>query len=84
MRVYGGNIGYSVRPSERRKGYAKWMLSQALVYCRKIGMSKVLINCLEKNEGSRRTILANGGKYESTIYVPGENVNLERYWIELE
>ena len=82
LRIYGGNIGYSVRPCERRKGYAKWMLSQALIYCRNIGMDKVLVNCLEKNGASRRTILANGGKYESTIYVPGENVNLERYWIE--
>lgn len=82
LRIYGGNIGYSVRPSERRKGYAKWMLSRALAYCRKLGMNKVLINCLETNEASRRTILANGGRYESTIYVPGENVYLERYWIE--
>ena len=23
---YGGHIGYSVRPDERRKGYASWML----------------------------------------------------------
>ena len=24
---YGGHIGYSVRPDERRKGYAAWMLA---------------------------------------------------------
>lgn len=26
LRTLGGHIGYSVRPSERRKGYASWML----------------------------------------------------------
>lgn len=32
---YGGNIGYGIRPSERRKGYAAQMLSLALKECKK-------------------------------------------------
>ena len=83
LRQYAGHIGYSVRPSERRKGYGKAMLGAALPYCRKIGLERVLITCEENNEASRRTILANGGTYESTVFDPEDNENLERYWIEL-
>lgn len=83
LREYGGRIGYSVRPSERNQGVAKWMLQNLLPICREHEMKKVLITCLTDNEPSRRTILANGGIYERTTYLESEQVNLERYWIEL-
>ena len=82
---YGGHIGYCVRPSERRKGYAKAMLQETLVYCRQtLGLPFVLISCLENNEASRRTILSNGGKYINTVFWNERNVNLQRYQIDLE
>jgi predicted acetyltransferase len=37
-----GHIGYGIRPSERRKGYATMMLKLALEHCKKIGLEKVL------------------------------------------
>lgn len=80
---YGGHIGYSVAPGERRKGYATLMLKLALPKCRALGLDRVLITCIRGNEGSRRTILNNGGAYESTVFEPDEGVYLERYWIEL-
>lgn len=83
LKDFGGHIGYSARPSERRKGYAALMLHEALPFCREIGLKKVLITCLESNEGSRRTILKNGGVYESTVIEPREGKPLERYWITL-
>ncbi len=83
LEKYAGHIGYSVRPSERRKGYAKEMLRQCLPYCREIGLMRVMIACNDNNEASRRTILANGGVYEKTVYEPDEKVNLEQYWITL-
>ena len=83
LEKYAGHIGYSVRPSERRKGYAKRMLKESLPFCRKIGLTRVLISCLTDNEGSRRTILDNGGVYESTVTDPDSGKTLERYWIDL-
>lgn len=83
LEKYAGHIGYSVRPCERRKGYAREMLRMALPYCRELGLTRVLITCDANNEGSRRTILSNGGAYESTVHEPDEGIDLERYWIDL-
>ena len=58
----GGHIGYSVRPSERRKGYATRILSYALKECKKLGLDKVILGCYKKNIGSAKTIIKNGGK----------------------
>ena len=80
---FGGHIGYSIRPSERQRGYAKEMLKRVLPYCRELGLERVLITCDENNIGSEKTILANGGVYESTIYESNENLYLKRYWIKL-
>ena len=83
LEKFAGHIGYSVAPSERRKGYASQMLRLALPKCRDLGIDRVLITCIDSNVGSRKTILSNGGVYESTVFEPDEKVYLERYWIDL-
>ncbi len=81
--LYCGHIGYSVRPSERRKGYATQMLKAVLPFCKTLGLDRVLITSHTENEASRRTILKNGGIYENTVQEPDENKDIERYWITL-
>ena len=83
LEKYAGHIGYSVRPSERCKGYAKEMLRMTLPFCQEIGIDKVLIACIDGNIGSEKTILANGGSYESTVYEPNGDRYLKRFWVTL-
>ncbi len=81
LSVWGGHIGYSVRPSERRKGYATEMLRQDLINCKQYGLEKVLITCDFDNIASKKTIIANGGIFEKEIMVDDDRI--ERYWIQL-
>ena len=78
---HSGHIGYGVRPSERRKGYAKAMLALCLEEARACGLDKVLVCCDLDNAGSRSTIKACGGKFER-LAITGAEVD-ERYWIYL-
>ena len=72
----GGHIGYSVRPSARRRGHAAKALADALPVARTVGIDRVLLTCDEDNAGSRATIEKNGGQYEDT------RNGKRRYWIE--
>lgn len=83
LEKYAGHVGYSVCPGERRKGCATEMLRLVLPECRALGLRRVLLCCRTDNEGSRRTILHNGGVYESTVYLAERGAHLERYWIDL-
>ena len=73
----GGHIGYSVRPSRRREGHASRALALSLPWCRDLGIDRVLVTCDVDNEGSRRTIEANGGVQED---IRGDK---RRFWIDV-
>ena len=79
--LWGGHIGYSVRPAERRKGYAREMLRLNLENCRARGLEKVMVTCSRGNIASEKTIQANGGIFEREVEVEGEMI--KRYWITL-
>ena len=74
----GGHIGYSIRPSERGKGYAKESLRQGLQIAKEKNINRVLVTCSIKNPASRAVILANGGQLKDIRH------ETERYWIDLE
>lgn len=78
-----GNIGYSVRFSQRRKGYAKAMLAMAKDICRSMGMKQILVSCHKENIASAKTIQNNGGILENEVVDQRNNEVLQRYWIEL-
>ncbi|WLD94355.1 GNAT family N-acetyltransferase [Alkalihalobacillus sp. AL-G] len=78
----GGHIGYGVRPSERRKGYATKILEQALKKTAELGIEKVLVTCNKDNVASERTILKNGGILEDE-FIEDDGTIVRRYWIEL-
>ena len=81
---YGGHIGYSVRKSERNKGYAKEELRQALIYCKdRLHINRVLLTCDNDNFASKKTILSQGGEKENEVFLKAENCVIERYWIDL-
>ena len=77
-----GHIGYSVRPSERRKGYATKMLALALEKCRDLGIENVLISCDKNNIASRKTILKNGGAFTSE-FTEDDGNTVQQYWITI-
>lgn len=81
LSVYGGHIGYSVRPDERRKGYATEMLRRVLPVAHARGLTRVLVTCCADNVASERVILRNGGVYDRTVTVDGASI--KRYFISL-
>lgn len=84
-----GHIGYGVRPSERRKGYATQMLKYALKECKKYGLNKVIVGCYKENKGSAKTIIKNNGKLikEKDIFIDINDfwrINLVDQFYEIE
>jgi predicted acetyltransferase len=77
----GGHIGYSIRPSARRRGLATWALAEVLVTARTKGFDRVLITCAEDNVASARVIEHHGGVLEDVRDT--ELGRTRRYWIAL-
>ncbi len=79
---FGGHIGYSVRPADRKNGYAIQMLRLALDEAKALGLDRVRIACDRYNIASAKTIQANGGVLDGERYDPQDGTLTQRYWIK--
>lgn len=82
LRQFGGNIGYSIHPHYRQKGYGSLQLKLLLNEIKLLGVTKILVTCHVDNEGSRKIIENNNGQFES-IVIEDDSHKLRRYWINL-
>lgn len=78
----GGNIGYGIRPSERRKGYNKINLYLALEICQNYGLEEILLDCNANNIGSKKSMEALGGILVSD-YIDREESHCLKYKINV-
>ena len=76
---FGGHIGYGVRPSYRRQGFATEILRQSLALINGLGVTEVLVTCAEDNVGSIKVIESQGGILENSVNFEG--ILQRRYWI---
>ena len=79
----GGHIGYSIRPTERKKGYATLMLKLGLQKCRELNLNKILITCDKTNVASAKVIQKNNGILENEVFSETFSEIIQRYWINL-
>ena len=84
MKKFGGNIGYSIRPTERRKGYNKINLYLGLIKANKLNLDRVMLDCDVNNIGSDRTMKALGGVLERTEIDPYDGILTNVYWFDVK
>ena len=80
---FASNFGYSIRPGERGKGYAKEQLRLGLLKAKEAGLGKVRIVCRDTNVGSNKTILSNGGVYVDSVFGEKSGLSINRYDIQI-
>ncbi len=84
MKLFGGNIGYSIRPTERRKGYNKINLYLGLIEAKKLGLDRVMLDCDVNNIASDKTMQALGGVLEKTEIDPSDGILTNVYWFNVD
>ena len=82
LRREGGNIGYSIRPSARGKGFGSEILRLSLGRARELGLADVLLTCGKPNVVSAKVIKRNGGVLESEEFLPNRGEIVQRYVIQ--
>ncbi len=78
-----GHIGYGIRPSERRKGYATTILKSTIEEAKKMGIDKVLLGSYTGNIGSWKVMEKCNGKFENVMIEEETGLPVKRYSIEI-
>ena len=81
LRIDGGHIGYGIRPSARRRGLATLILRETLLKAKAHGITRALVTAEKRNTGSIKTILKNGGVWDSEEKLPAYDDVMQRFWI---
>ena len=71
----GSQIFYKIRLSKRNKGYGNEILRLALEEAKKLGFTKIRINCSDKNIFSKKVIQNNGGILDIESYYTNEGTS---------
>ena len=79
----GGHIGYGIRPSERKKGYATLQLNLILDKLKELNITQALITCRENNIASKKTMEKFIGKKDTLVPSNHEGIMEYRYWIDV-
>ncbi len=81
LKQIGGHIGYSIEPSERRKGYGTYILREGLKKAKKFQIDNIFITCDDDNIGSKKVIENNKGELKKTVYSEARKCLIRHYWI---
>ena len=84
MKKFGGNIGYGIRPTERRKGYNKINLYLGLIEAKKLGLDRVMLDCASDNIGSYKTMESLGGVFDREEIDPFDGLLIKVYYFDVE
>jgi predicted acetyltransferase len=80
----GGHIGFGVRPSARRRGFATQVLRCTLIEAQRLGIERVLVTCDKGNLGSERAIRKNHGVLQDEIWSDVYSRVVQRFWIAVK
>lgn len=82
LELYGGHVGYDIRPTERSKGYGSAMFSSLLPIAKALGFTELLMICEEENISSRAIIEKNGGRFYDAVTDENRCLHL-RFFVDL-
>lgn len=84
LREYGGHIGYSIRPTERGKGYNNIHLYLGLKVCDEHEIDEVFMDADLNNPASWKTMEHFGGKRKREYYHEGDKNVIVDYYIDVK
>lgn len=76
-----GNIAYGIRPSERRKGYAKAVANMLVNKCRELGMNEIVACHYIENDASKRVLESAGAIPTGVLTSEYSGKKIKRYII---